>query len=50
MTSGTLARRHRFRFLIRNRDARLMAAFDEVLTTDGVRIVEAPQQALSGER
>jgi hypothetical protein len=49
MTSRAPARRHRFRFLIRDRDARFTAVFDEVLTTDGVRIVKAPQQALSGE-
>jgi hypothetical protein len=34
-----------FRFLIRDRDAKFTAAFDDVLTSDGVRIAQAPSRA-----
>ena len=34
-----------FKFLIRDRDAKLTAAFDAVLTAAGVRIIRAPVRA-----
>jgi putative transposase len=34
-----------FRFFVRDRDAKFTAAFDDVLTSEGVRIVKIPPRA-----
>jgi hypothetical protein len=36
---------HRFRYLIRDRDAQFTAAFDTVFTTSGIDVVKIPPQA-----
>ena len=43
------ARIGEFRFLIRDRDAEFTGAFDDVSTTEGMRMVETPPWAGSGE-
>jgi len=35
----------RFKFLIRDRDSKFTAAFDEVLAGNGVRIIKAPARS-----
>jgi hypothetical protein len=39
------ARMEALRFLVRDRDTRFIAAFDEVFRADGVRIIKTPPQA-----
>ena len=39
----------RFKFLIRDRDSKFTAAFDEVLAGNGMRTIKTPVQLASGE-
>jgi putative transposase len=40
-----LGEQHRFRFLIHDRDAKFSHAFDEILQTEGIKVIRTPLQA-----